>query len=104
MLHGVVDFRDARVIAPASEKARESKQRDGGGEFRLLAAEIAGCSHQRRWVCAVRGGTFDSDVEESGIFRRRKPFALVAAGFDQIQEHPAAVPVRVCANQRAVDR
>jgi hypothetical protein len=40
MLNGVVDFRHTRVIAPASEQARESKQRDGGGEFRLLAAEI----------------------------------------------------------------
>ena len=31
VLHGAVDFRHAWVIAPASEKARESKQRDGGG-------------------------------------------------------------------------
>jgi hypothetical protein len=80
-----VDFRHTRVIAPASEQARESKQRDGGGEFRLLAAEIPGCSHQRRRVCAVHGGTLDSDVEKPEIFRGRKPFALVAAGFDQIQ-------------------
>ena len=104
MLHGVVDFRDARIIAPTSEKARESKPRGGRGEFRLLAAEISGCSDQRRGVCAVRGGTLDSDVEEPGIFRGRKSFALVAASLDQIQEHPAVVPVRVCANQRAVDR
>ena len=33
----------------------------------------------------------------------RKPFALVTTRFDQIQEHPAAVPIRICANQRAVD-
>src|SRR5580704_19136345 len=104
VLHGVVDFRHAWVIAPASEKGRASKQRDGGGELRLLAAEISGCSDQRRWVCALRGGTLDSDVEEPGILPSRKPFTLVAAGFDQIQEHPAVVPVRVCANQRAVDR
>jgi hypothetical protein len=45
MLHGVVDFRQARVITPASEQARESEQRDGGGEFRLLAAEVPGCPH-----------------------------------------------------------
>ena len=38
----------------ASEQARESEQRDGGGEFRLLAAEITGCPHQRRRVCAMR--------------------------------------------------
>src|SRR5271166_842441 len=75
VLHGVVDFRDAWVIAPASEKARESKQRDGGGKFRLLAAEISGCSDQRRWVCALRGGTLDSDVEKAGIFRGRKPLS-----------------------------
>src|SRR5277367_6906416 len=62
VLHGVVDFRHAWVIAPASEKGRESKQRDGGGEFRLLAAEISGCSDQRRWVSALRGGALDSDV------------------------------------------
>jgi hypothetical protein len=104
VLHGVVDFRHAWVIAPASEKGRESKQRDGGGEFRLLAAEISGCSDQRRWVCALRGGTLDSDVEKPVLFRGRKPFALVAAGFDQIQEYSAVVPVRVCANQRAKDR
>ena len=63
VLHGVVDFRHAWVKTPASEKARESKQRDGGGELRLLAAEISGCSDQRRWVCALRGSTLDSDVE-----------------------------------------
>ena len=68
VLHGVVDFRHAWVITPAIEKARESKQRDGGGEFRLLAAEISGCSDQRRWVCALRGGTFDSDVEKPEFF------------------------------------
>src|ERR1700739_691562 len=79
ILHGVLDFRHARFIAPASEHARESKQRDGGGEFRLLAAEIPGRSHERRWVCAVRGGTLDSDVEKPRIFRGRKLFALVAA-------------------------
>src|SRR5208283_4812927 len=86
VLHGVVDFRHAWVIAAASEKARESKQRDGGGEFRLLVAEISGGSHQRRWVCALRCRALDSDVEEPELFRGRKPFALVAAGFDQIQE------------------
>lgn len=47
MLHGVFDFRHARVIAATIEQARESEQRDGGGEFRLLAAEILGCPHKR---------------------------------------------------------
>jgi hypothetical protein len=40
VLHGVVDFRDARVIAPARDKARESKQRDGGGEFRRMSRAL----------------------------------------------------------------
>jgi hypothetical protein len=43
------------------------------------------------------------DVEKPGIFCGRKPFALVTTGFDQIQEHPAAVPIRICAKQGAVD-
>ena len=81
MLHGVVDFRHAWVIAPASEKGRESKQRDGGGEFRLLAAEIAGCSHQRRWVCALRGGTLDSDVEKPGVSSRPQTICPCRRGF-----------------------
>src|ERR1700731_4924764 len=45
----------------------------------------------------------DSDVEKPGIFCGRKPFALVTRGFDQILEHPAAVPIRICGTQRAVD-
>ena len=52
--------------------------------------------------CAAAHSTAMSKNPE--IFRGRKPFALVAAGFDQIQEHSAVVPVRICANQRAEDR
>ena len=81
VLHGVVDFRHVWVIAPASEKGRESKQRDGGGEFRLLAAEISGCSDQRRWVCALRGGTLDSDVEKPGTFSRPQTICPCRRGF-----------------------
>src|ERR1700730_5724431 len=52
-------------------------------------------------VCEAAYPTAMSKNPES--FAARKPFALVTTGFDQIQEHPAAVPIELDGKQRAVD-
>lgn len=86
MFHGLMSFRHRRVIAAAREQMRDSEKRNGGGEPRLLGAEISCRACQRQWIRAMDRSALDCDVEKACIFCRCKPLALSAASLDQIQD------------------
>jgi hypothetical protein len=51
----------------------------------------------------VQGCAFERDVKEACILCSGKPFALITAGLDQVEQQLTAVALRIGANQGAID-
>ena len=51
----------------------------------------------------MQGCAFERDVKEACVLCSGKPFALITAGLDQVEQQLTAVALRIGANQGAID-
>ena len=51
----------------------------------------------------MQGCAFERDVKEACVLCSGKPFALITAGLDQVEQQLTAIALRIGANQGAID-